>query len=153
MLTTVAAGRVFNFSHCLGMYGMAGLGFWDPLDFAFGANGVIYVVNRGAEELGQRVSICTVDHEFVSQFGGFGSGDGQFMWPVSIDVDSQGNVYVSDENLQRISIYDNDGKFLDKWGVPGSGEGELKGPSGIAFDQEARDSVGATRPRPSSRRT
>jgi DNA-binding beta-propeller fold protein YncE len=136
MLTTIAAGRAFTFSHCLGMYGMSGLGFWDPLDFAFGANGVMYVVNRGAEELGQRVSICNVEHEFVSQFGGFGSGDGQFIWPVSIDVDHEGQVYVSDENLHRISIYDQDGKFLDKWGAPGSGDGELKGPSGIAFDRE-----------------
>ena len=136
MLTTIAAGRVFTFSHCLGMYGMAGLGFWDPLDFAFGPNGTIYVVNRGAEELGQRVSICNAEHEFISQFGGPGSGDGQFVWPVSIDVDRDGNVYVSDENLQRISIFDKDGKFLDKWGTAGSGDGELKGPSGIAFDQE-----------------
>ena len=135
MLTTIAAGRVFNFSHCLGMYSMGGLGFWDPVDFAFGSNGRIYVVNRGAEELGQRISICTADHEFVSQFGGFGSGDGQFIWPVSIAVDSEGNVYVSDENLQRITVYDPDGKFLNKWGTPGSGEAQLNGPSGIAFDK------------------
>ena len=136
MLTTIAAGRVFNFSHCLGMYAMAAQGFWNPLDFAFGKNGKMYVVNRGAEELGQRVTICTTDHEFISQFGGFGSGDGQFIWPVSIDVDSQDNVYVSDENLQRITVFDPDGKFLSKWGTAGSGEGQLKGPAGIAFDQE-----------------
>ena len=136
MLTTIAAGRVFNFSHCLGMYAMAAQGFWDPLDFAFGKNGKMYVVNRGAEELGQRVTICTTDHEFISQFGGFGSGDGQFIWPVSIDIDSQDNVYVSDENLQRITVFDPDGKFLSKWGASGSGEGQLKGPAGIAFDQD-----------------
>ena len=136
MLTTIAAGRVFNFSHCLGMYAMAAQGFWDPLDFAFGKNGKMYVVNRGAEELGQRVTICTTDHELISQFGGFGSGDGQFIWPVSIDIDSQDNVYVSDENLQRITVFDPDRKFLSKWGTAGSGEGELNGPAGIAFDQE-----------------
>jgi len=136
MLTTIAAGRVFNFSHCLGMYAMAAQGFWDPLDFAFGKNGKMYVVNRGAEELGQRVTICTTDHQFISQFGGFGSGDGQFIWPVSIDIDSQDNIYVSDENLQRITVFDPDGKFLSKWGASGSGEGQLKGPAGIAFDQD-----------------
>lgn len=135
MLTTVAAGRVFSFSHCLGMYGMSGLGFWDPLDFAFGANGVMYVVNRGAEELGQRISTCTVDHQFLTQFGGFGQGDGQFVWPVSVDVDHAENVYVSDESLHRISVFSKDGKFLHKWGTPGSSPGELRGPSGIAFDQ------------------
>ncbi len=48
MLTTVAAGRTFDFSHCYGMYSMGGLGFWDPVDFAFGSGGMLYVVNRGA---------------------------------------------------------------------------------------------------------
>lgn len=136
MLTTIAAGRVFNFSHCLGMYSMGGLGFWDPLDFAFGSNQRIYVVNRGAEELGLRISICTPDHQFISQFGGFGSGDGQFIWPASIAVDRQGNVYVSDENLQRITVYDPEGKFLSKWGTPGVAAGQLNGPAGIAFDRD-----------------
>ena len=132
MLTTIAAGRVINFSHCLGMYSMGGLGFWDPVDFAFGANDRLYVVNRGAEELGQRVSICTRDHEFISQFGSFGAGDGQFIWPSSLDIDADGNVYVSDENLHRINIYDAGGQFLSRWGEAGPGEGQLQGPSGVA---------------------
>ena len=34
MLTTVAAGRVFDYSYCLGMYGMSGQGFWTPQDMA-----------------------------------------------------------------------------------------------------------------------
>jgi len=136
MLTTTAAGRVFDHSYCIGMYSMSGLGFWDPVDFALGANGVLYVINRGGEELGQRISKCTVDHKFLSQFGGFGSGDGQFVWPTSIDLDRDENLYVADEQLQRISIFDKEGKFLAKWGKPGSGEGELRGPSGLAFDRE-----------------
>lgn len=137
MLTTVAAERVFHYSYCIGMYGMSGLGFWSPLDFAFGANGVFYVISRGdSEALGPRISKCTVDHQFLDQYGGFGTGDGQFFWPVSIDVDREERLFVSDERLQRISIFDNAGKFLGKWGTPGSGDGELQGPSGIAFDQE-----------------
>ena len=136
MLTTVAAGRVFNYSYCIGMYGMSGLGFWAPLDFALGSSGVMYVINRGGEELGQRISKCTIDHKFLGQFGGFGSGDGQFIWPVSIDLDRDENLYVSDEHLHRISIWDKEGKFLGKWGKSGSGDGELNGPSGIAFDRE-----------------
>ena len=134
MLTTVAAGRVFDFSFCIGMYGMAGQGFWSPQDFVLGPGGLIYLVNRGAEELGQRVTKCTLDHQFLGQFGGFGQGDGQFIWPRSIDLDGDGNVYISDEQLNRITVYDKDGAFLSKWGATGSGDGELKGPSGIAFD-------------------
>ena len=137
MLTTVAAGRVYNHSYCIGMFSLSGMGFWAPLDFAVGSNGVLYVVNRGdAESLGQRVSKCTMDHQHLSQFGTFGSGDGEFVWPVSVDLDREENVYVSDEHLHRISIFDKDGSFLGKWGTPGSGAGELNGPSGIAFDRE-----------------
>jgi tripartite motif-containing protein 71 len=136
MLTTVAAGRIYNYSHYVGMYSTSGVGFWTPLDFALGSNGVVYVVNRGSEEAGLRISKCTLDHKFLGQFGSYGSGDGQCIWPTSIDLDRQENVYVSDENLHRISIFDKDGKYLGKWGRPGTGDGELHGPSGLAFDQE-----------------
>ena len=137
MLTTIAAGRVFNYSYCIGMYAGAGLGFFTPWDFVLGPNRTMYVINRGGEELGQRVTKCTVEHEYITQFGGgYGSGDGQFTWPVSIDVDPAENVYVADEYLQRISIFDKEGKFLSKWGTHGRADGELDGPSGIAFDRE-----------------
>ena len=136
MLTTVAAGRVFDFSHCIGMYGMAGQGFWTPQDFVLGPDGLIYMLNRGAEELGQRVTRCTLDHQFLGQFGGYGEGDGQFVWPCSIDLDQEGRVYTSDERLNRITVFDKDGGFLSKWGTPGSGDGELNSPSGIVFDAD-----------------
>ena len=136
METTVAAGRVFDYSHCIGMYAMAGQGFWSPQDFAFGPNGHLYIISRGVEEVGQRISRITLDHEFLGQFGGSGSGDGQFVWPRSIDLDREGKVYASDDYLHRISIFDSEGAFLSNWGKPGSGDGELNGPSGIAFDSD-----------------
>ncbi len=134
MLTTVAAGRVFDYSYCIGMYGMSGQGFWSPQDFVLGEGDLIYVINRGVEEIGQRITRVTRDHQFLGQFGGFGRGDGQFIWPRSIDLDSEGNVYTSDDYLHRISVFDKDGGFLSSWGAAGSGEGELDGPSGIALD-------------------
>ena len=121
MLTTVAAGRVFDYSYCIGMYAGAGQGFWAPQDFVLGPNGVIYV---------------SLDHEFLGQFGGFGSGDGQFIWPRSIDMSRDENLFISDEQLHRISSFDTDGKFLAQWGSPGDGEGQLNGPSGLAFDKD-----------------
>ncbi len=134
MLTTVAAGRVFDYSHCIGMYAMAGQGFWSPQDFALGSNGRFYVLSRGAEELGQRISTVSLDHEFLGQFGANGSGDGQFIWPRSIDLDQDENIYATDEYLNRVSVFNSEGRFLSGWGTAGSGDGELNGPSGIAFD-------------------
>ena len=134
MLTTVAAGRVFDYSYCIGMYSQSAQGFWTPQDFVLGQNGRIYVLSRGVEQLGQRVSKINFDHEFQGQFGSFGGEDGRFMWPRSIDLDQHGRVYVSDEYLNRISVFDAEGAFRYHFGRSGSGEGELNGPSGIAFD-------------------
>ena len=67
MLTTTAAGRTFDYSYCIGMVAMSGAGLTFPVDFALGANGVVYVINRAAEGLNQRVTKCTVDHEFVAR--------------------------------------------------------------------------------------
>jgi len=134
MLTTVAAGRVFDYSYCIGMYSQSGLGFWTPQDFVLGENDRVYVLSRGVEQLGQRISKITLDQEFQGQFGSFGAEDGRFVWPRSIDLDRNGRVFVTDEYLNRISIFDGEGAFRYHWGRPGSGDGELNGPSGIAFD-------------------
>ena len=136
MLTTVAAGRVFDYSFCLGMYGMSGQGFWTPQDFDIAADGTVFILNRGAEELGQRVSKVTLDHEFLDQFGGYGQGDGQFIWPRSIVLDRAGKVYTSDDFLNRITVFEADGTFVSSWGSPGNAEGQLSGPAGLAFDAD-----------------
>ncbi len=134
MLTTVADGRVFDYSYCLGMYGMSGQGFWAPQDFALADDDTMFVISRGAEELGQRISKVTLDHQFLGQFGAFGRGDGQFIWPRSIALDDAGAIYASDDFLNRISIFDQDGAFQHAWGEAGDAKGQLNAPSGMTFD-------------------
>jgi DNA-binding beta-propeller fold protein YncE len=108
------------------------------MDLALGPNGLIYVVNRGSEYRpdGVRIGVMTMDEEYVTDFSRFGSGDGELTWPTCIALDSDQNVYVTDEALNRISIFDKDGEFLSKWGVPGRGDGEFNKPSGIKIDKE-----------------
>ncbi|MBQ10780.1 MAG: hypothetical protein CMJ45_04445 [Planctomyces sp.] len=134
MLTTVAAGRVYDYSYCIGMYSQSGRGFWAPQDFVLGTNGRIYVLSRGVEQLGQRVSKISIDHGFHGQFGSVGAEEGRFVWPRSIDLDNNDRVYVSDEYVNRITVYDQEGAYRYHWGNPGSEPGQLNGPSGIAFD-------------------
>ena len=134
MLTTVAAGRVFDYSHCIGMYSTSGVGFLVPMDFALGSNDTMYVLNRGVDEITLRISKCTLNHEFIADIGRFGMADGQFVWPMALELDQDENIYVTDENLNRITVMDRDGQFLSKWGEAGSGEGQLNGPAGLAID-------------------
>ena len=65
------------------------------------------------------------DEEWLGDFGKYGDGEGELIWPTGICLDSGGNVYVTDEWLNRVSIFDPDGSFLGLWGTPGGGDGEL----------------------------
>jgi DNA-binding beta-propeller fold protein YncE len=151
MLTTVAAGRVFDFSHAVGRGAISGMGFRLAVALALGDGDTVYAANRGWEQvtnvpwnktqLGTRVGKITIgpvpgDEEVVGDFSRPGDGPGEMIWPAGIALDSQENVYVTDEWLHRVSVFDKDGTFLRHWGTPGSGDGEFNGPSGIAIDPQ-----------------
>jgi len=125
----------FTYSHSVGRNEFAGTGFRNPVDLALGADDVVYVINRSYENRpdGIHVTVCTLNEEYITEFGSAGEDDGQFTWPTSIALDKDGNVYVADEWLHRISIFDKDGTFLSQWGKPGSGDGALNKPAGLAI--------------------
>jgi DNA-binding beta-propeller fold protein YncE len=130
-----------RYSHTIGFYAQNGRGFNNPVDVAQGRHGVLYVLNRAGSEvelrmLYKRVTMCTLDEDYLGEFSSGGTADGQLMWPAAIAIDAEGNVYISDEALQRISIFDAQGHFLSKWGVRGSGAGMFDRPAGLAFDQD-----------------
>jgi DNA-binding beta-propeller fold protein YncE len=130
-------GRVYNYSQTLGRGSDGGIGFRNPVDFAINPDGIIYVLSRGSDaNQVQRITVLTTEEEFISEFGGPGSDDGQFVWPTSIVIDNEGMIFVADEWLNRITIFDNLGNFHSKWGQPGHEIGQLNGPAGLAFDSK-----------------
>jgi DNA-binding beta-propeller fold protein YncE len=135
MLTTTVAGRTWDFSHAIGRNAQAGNGFILPVAVALAPEGILYVLSRGRERIGdavaedKRIGKWTIDDEFVGDFG-----KNEFTWPVSLAVDKEGNVYCSDEYENVIAVYDADGQRAGEWGEAGSAEGQLSGPSGICFD-------------------
>ena len=63
-----------------------------------------------------------------------GSGNGQFVIPYSIDIDSKDHVYVVDRENHRIQEFDSNGKFLNKWGNGrGSGDNQFNRPEDIVL--------------------
>ena len=73
-----------------------------PMDVALGNEGVLYILCRNEE--GAMVRKLTLEDEDLGSFGSLGTEDGQFRWPISILVDREENVFISDEawssNLQ-----------------------------------------------------
>ena len=131
--------RTFHYDRTVGRFeSTGGAGLTQPVDMALSGDGKLYVVNRGQEWRpgAVRVTMMTLDEDFLGQCSTSGEGDGEAIWPSSVALDSNQNLYMADEWLNRISIFDKDGLFLDKWGVPGSGDGELNRPGCIRFDKE-----------------
>ena len=142
MLTTVAAGRVFDYSHAVG-----GLEMPQPIASACAAGDRVYVLNRQFEEIldvpwnraALYAEVCSFimpatpgAEEYLGTFSRYGDGDGELIWPVGIATDSDENIYIADEWMNRISIFTNSGEYLSHWNPRGGGEfGRV---SGIALD-------------------
>jgi len=127
----------FRYAHTIGLLAQTGRGFSLPVDCALGPEGVLYVLNRGTPtQRNTHVTICTVDGDYRTDFGSYGAGDGQFIWPTGIAVDREGCVYISSESENRIQKFSPTGQFLSKWGTPGGDDGELDGPSSMVFDRD-----------------
>ena len=151
MLTQVAAGRTYDFSHSVGRGAQSGMGFSQPVAAALGPGDLVYVVNRGSEGIsnvpwnrigyGARVSQLTVglewgQEEFLGEFAKYGDGNGEFIWASGIVTDSQGRIYVSDEWLNLVTVYDAEGNFLNRWSVLPQDDGQPHGVANIAIDGE-----------------
>ena len=129
-----------TYQRTIGMSVMEGKGFYYPADSAFGPDGRIYVLNRSLELAGRgrgmRVAVCDSSDNYHGEWGSFGDGPGQFMWPSAICVTSDGQVIIADEHLNKIMVFTSGGDFIEEWGTLGSGEGFLDTPSGLAVNEK-----------------
>ena len=142
---TVTEATVVRYYKTIGVTSNAvsGRGFVNPYDVAFTRDNRMFYLNRCDYNLKRaiRIGICNQDdEEFLGEFGnGYGSGDGQFVWPVAMAFDAGERLHVTDEQNDRISVFDSSGSHITTWGTSGAGAGQFRGPAGIAIDD--RDNV------------
>lgn len=97
--------------------------FTEPNDVVVGPDGSIYVAEaHNAQYLDEnppngigRISKFSPDGKYISSFGSYGYGPGQFRGPHALAFDSQGRLFVADRGNRRIQIFDQQGKLLDTW--------------------------------------
>lgn len=73
---------------------------------------------------------------YISQWGVRGSQSGQFINPMDVAVDSQGNVYVADTGNYRIQKFTSDGSFVKAAGRLGTEPGTFTKLTGLTFDDQ-----------------
>ena len=69
---------------------------------------------------------------FLNAWGTYGTGAGQFGFPVGVAVSPTGQVYVADMDSDRIQRFSADGTYETQWGSSGSNYGEFYSPIGVA---------------------
>ena len=83
-----------------------------PTDVAFNKKGDIYIADGYGNS---RIVKFDRDGKFLSAWGKFGTGPGEFDLPHTVVIDKDDRVYVGDRENKRIEIFDADGKFLKEW--------------------------------------
>jgi DNA-binding beta-propeller fold protein YncE len=102
----------------LGEAGVAGKDaahFDGPTDVVVAANGDVFVSDGHEVASNNRILKFARDGKLLKQWGGSGSGPGQFLVPHALALDSQGRLFVADRDNNRIQIFDQEGKFLAEW--------------------------------------
>ena len=81
-----------------------------------------------------RVVVFHPDGSVERMFGSYGNEEGQFVYPVAITADADGNLYVGEYGgNDRIQVFRPDGTFVRQFGSFGTEPGQFQRPSGIAW--------------------
>jgi DNA-binding beta-propeller fold protein YncE len=104
------------------------------------AEASIYLVDYQAGNI-QRLSITGAN---MGLLGSYGTGNGQFLRPFGIAVDSSGNLYVADRDNNRVEKLNSSGAFLARLGGLGSGPGQMRGPLDVAIGADGNVLVADT---------
>src|SRR3989442_4644395 len=113
-LTTVAQGRVYEWSHAVGRGAQSGTGFNYPQTMCLAKGGVAFVANRGNENnFGMRVNEVKIggpgEEELLAELFQWGQGGRRSTRPLGVAGDGPDPAYVSDDANNTISRLDRQG--------------------------------------------
>ncbi len=103
--------------------------FYQPNDVITLPNGDILVAEgHNDNTMSHRIVHFSKDGKYLGQFGKRGSGQGEFIQPHGLALDSQGRLFVADRGNNRVEIVTTDGKFIAAWP-------QFSRPSGVFIDK------------------
>ena len=98
-----------------------------PYDIELDSSGNVY-----AATWNNYIRKYTAAGAFITEWGGTGSGDGQFNVPGGIAINnSTSRLFAADFLNKNVQEFDLSGNFISKWGAAGTGDGELDMSDGL----------------------
>ncbi len=103
-----------------------------PVDVAVDGNR-IYVCDLKKNKI---VVLDKNSGKTIQEIGEIGKGEGKFYKPSFINLDNEGNLFVTDSFNFRVQMFDASGKFVKVVGFHGDNLGAFSRPKGLAVDRE-----------------
>ena len=72
-----------------------------PVGIALDANDIVYISERSSHS----ISVFTRNGQYLTSFGGKGSGPGQFNSPTGIAIGNDGKIYIADYNNGHVQVF------------------------------------------------
>jgi DNA-binding beta-propeller fold protein YncE len=115
--------------------------FYGITDIAVDSQGRVYVIDAGRGDIPEEapaIQVFDADGRFLAAWGEHGSGEGQLIDPIGLDIDGNGDVWVADFGNDRVQKFSPDGTFLTTWGEFGVKEGQFHWLTDVAIDSKGR---------------
>lgn len=111
---------------------------WEMPDFDIGKPEGVCLLRNGeiavADTHYHRVVFFDKQGKVLRMLGEYGEGPSQFIYPVSVVQDPDGDIYVCEYgNNDRVQKFSEQGKYLLEFGKVGTGPGEFQRPAGIIW--------------------
>jgi len=90
---------------------------------------IVYAVDVDRHEI---MVLSSADGHLVNTIGGRGTDDGKFNFPLDVDLDEEGNLYVLDSMNARVQVFSPEGSYLREFGERGTALGSFQLPKNIA---------------------
>ncbi len=102
----------------------------NPRDIALDNDGNLYVVGQHS------ISKYSPDGTLLSKIEEREGGDYHLSWNMHVAVDTNGNIYVTNDDRNSVIKFDSNGNYITKWGSFGGGNSQFNRPHGIAVDSD-----------------
>lgn len=105
-----------------------------PTAIAFHENGRVLIPDTHSS----RILEYTKDGDLLTQWGSYGTGTDQFIYPTGVALGPNGEYFLSEYGVgaERIHVFDAERKFLRQWGNHGEANGDFNRAMAIGLNSQ-----------------